>query len=129
MMPAAQLAPAEGLFESRPVGGDHARLRWTVGLPPERRVDDPQLLGVEVDLAQQRVNRELFVGGEMLIGQPAAALDPEQVRRWAARDQIAGRMACTWFFSRVRWRTMFARLATCRRNACVASSATHTDGR
>ena len=32
-MPAAQLAPAEGLFESRPVGGDHARLRWTVGLP------------------------------------------------------------------------------------------------
>ena len=34
-----------------------------------------------------------------------------------------------WFLSLVRCRTTFARRATCRRNACVSSSATHTDGR
>jgi hypothetical protein len=32
--------------------------------------------------------------------------------------------ACTWFFSRVRCRTMCARRATCRRRAWVSSSAT-----
>ncbi len=30
------------------------------------------------------------------------------------------RIACTWFFNRVRCRTMCARRATCRRSACVA---------
>src|ERR1039458_6825275 len=33
LMPAAQLCPAEGLFQSRPVGGDHALLRRPAGLP------------------------------------------------------------------------------------------------
>ena len=56
---------------------------------PQGGVDDPQLLVVKVDLAQQGVDRELLVGGQVLIGQPAAALDPEQVGCRAAWDQVA----------------------------------------
>ena len=57
--------------------------------PAERGVDDPQLLAVEVELAQQRLDRELLIGRERLVRQPAAALDPEQVRRRRLRDQVA----------------------------------------
>jgi hypothetical protein len=39
------------------------------------------------------------------------------------------RIDCTWFFSRVRCRTMWARRTTWRRSAKVASSGSHTDGR
>jgi hypothetical protein len=44
---------------------------------------------VKVQLAQQRIDRELLVGRQRLISQPAAALDAEQVRRGAARREIA----------------------------------------
>jgi hypothetical protein len=53
------------------------------------RVDDPQLLAVEVQLAQQRLHRVLLIGRQCLVGQPAAALDPEHVAERAARDQVA----------------------------------------
>ena len=39
------------------------------------------------------------------------------------------KIACTWFFNRVRWRTMCARRSTWRRNAAVAGSGRHTAGR
>ena len=39
------------------------------------------------------------------------------------------RIAWTWFFRRVRWRTMWARRSTCRRSALVAASGIHTAGR
>jgi hypothetical protein len=35
--------------------------------PAELRVDDPQLLGVEVELPQQRLDRVMLVGRQMLI--------------------------------------------------------------
>jgi hypothetical protein len=35
--------------------------------PAQGGVDDPQLLGVEVDLSQQRLDRELLVGRQVLI--------------------------------------------------------------
>ena len=57
--------------------------------PSQSGVDDPQLLGVKVDLTQQRVDRELLIGRQVLITKPAAALDPEQVRRRATWDQVA----------------------------------------
>ncbi len=35
--------------------------------PPERSVDDPQLLAVEVELAQQRLDGELLIGWQRLV--------------------------------------------------------------
>ena len=57
--------------------------------PAELGVDDPQLLRVEVELAQQRSDGELLIGRQRLASQPHATLDPEQVRRRATRDQVA----------------------------------------
>jgi hypothetical protein len=44
---------------------------------------------VEVQLPQQRDRDGQLVGRELLLGQPAPALVPEQIRRRAARDQVA----------------------------------------
>ena len=55
----------------------------------ELGVDDPQLLAMEIELTQQRLDRERLIGRQRLVGQPAAALDPEQIRGRAARDQVA----------------------------------------
>jgi hypothetical protein len=54
----------------------------------ELSIDDPQLLGVKVQLAQQRVNGQLLVRRQRLVRKPAAALDPEQISRRAPRDQV-----------------------------------------
>jgi hypothetical protein len=55
----------------------------------ELGVDDPQLLAVEVQLAQQRRDRLALVDRQGLLGQPAPALVTEQVGGRAARDQVA----------------------------------------
>jgi len=55
----------------------------------QRGVDDPQLLPLEVELAQQRLDRLALITRKILLGQPGPALDPEQVRERAARDQVA----------------------------------------
>ena len=55
----------------------------------ERGVDDPQLLPVEVELAQQRLDGELLIRRQRLVRQPAPALDPEQIRHRRLRDQVA----------------------------------------
>ena len=75
---------------------------------------------------------------------PAADLFGHKGRRWLAEqdlppDELAAagqrgirlrcKIACTWFFNRVRWRTTCARRSTCRRNAAVAGSGRHTAGR
>jgi len=44
---------------------------------------------VEIELAQQRLDCERLVGRQRLVGQPTTTLDPEQVSRRAARDQVA----------------------------------------
>lgn len=43
-------------------------------------VDEPQLLTVEVQLAQQRPDGLALVGGQPLFVKPAPALDAEQLR-------------------------------------------------
>jgi len=53
------------------------------------RVADPHFLGVNVDLSQQSIHGQLLISGQVLLGQPAAALDAEQVSGGAARDQVA----------------------------------------
>jgi hypothetical protein len=53
----------------------------------------------------------------------------EQIGGRQRGTRLRCRIACTWFFRRVRWRTICARRETCRRNAAVSSSATHTPGR
>lgn len=57
--------------------------------PAEFGVDDPQLLAVEVELAQQRPDRLELVLGQVLGGQPRPALVTEQVGGRAARDEVA----------------------------------------
>jgi hypothetical protein len=47
--------------------------------PAELGVDDPKLLAVEVELAQQRPDRLVLVLGQVLGGQPRPAFDAEQV--------------------------------------------------
>jgi hypothetical protein len=59
------------------------------GGPAELGVDDPQLLAVEVELAQQRLHGLVLVWGEVLGGQPGPALGAEQIRGRAARHQVA----------------------------------------
>jgi hypothetical protein len=44
---------------------------------------------VEVDLPQQRRDRRAFIGGQVLLGQPASTFVAEQIRRCAARHEIA----------------------------------------
>jgi hypothetical protein len=51
----------------------------------ELGVDEPQRLAVEVQLAQQRPGGLALVGRQLLLGQPAAIRDPEQVGDGAAR--------------------------------------------
>jgi hypothetical protein len=55
----------------------------------ELGIDDPQLLAVEVQLAQQRRDGLALIGRQRLLGQPAPALVAEQVSGGAARDQVA----------------------------------------
>jgi hypothetical protein len=43
---------------------------------------------MEVQLAQQRLDREVLIGRELLIAKPAAALDPEQIREGAASTRL-----------------------------------------
>jgi hypothetical protein len=57
------------------------------GDPRELLVDQRQLLAVEVQLAQQRRDGLALVGGQRLLGQPRAALAPEQV---GGRAALAG---------------------------------------
>ena len=57
--------------------------------PAQGGVDDSQLLGLEVKLAQQRLDRLPLIPGEVLLCQPGASFDPEQVGERAARDQVA----------------------------------------
>lgn len=61
---------------------------------PELDVDQAQLLGVEVELAQQRRRRGELIGGQLLLGEPGASLVPEQIRGRAARDQVPVREVC-----------------------------------
>jgi hypothetical protein len=46
---------------------------------------------MEVQLAQQRPHGLALVGGQLLLGEPAATLDPEQVGGRAARDHPSDR--------------------------------------
>ncbi len=55
----------------------------------ELGVDDPQLLAVEVELAQQCLDGQRLIRRQRLVREPAAALDPEQVRRRRLGDQVA----------------------------------------
>ena len=55
----------------------------------ELGVDQPQLLAVEVQLAQQRPDGPALVGGQLLLGQPAPTLDPEHIGGRAARHEVA----------------------------------------
>jgi hypothetical protein len=57
--------------------------------PSQSSVDDPQLLVVEVELTQQRLHSEVLVGREVLVAEPATALDAEHVRERAALNQVA----------------------------------------
>jgi hypothetical protein len=57
--------------------------------PAQRSVDDPPLLAVEVELAHQGLHGVVLVGWQVGIGEPAAALDPEQIRKRTARHQVA----------------------------------------
>ena len=52
-------------------------------------VDEPQLLAMEVELAQQRLGRLALIDGQRLLGQPRAALLAEQVGGRAARNEVA----------------------------------------
>ena len=53
--------------------------------PPEGGIDDPQLLPVEVQLAQQSRDGVVLIGRQRLRSQPAAALDPKHVAEWTPR--------------------------------------------
>lgn len=55
----------------------------------ELGVDELELLAVEVELAQQRPDGLALVGGQLLLGQPALALEAEQVGGRAARHEVA----------------------------------------
>ena len=55
----------------------------------QRGVDEPKLLGMEVQLTQQRPNRLTLIGGQRLLGQPPPALDAEQVGGRTTRHEIA----------------------------------------
>src|SRR5581483_4567232 len=87
---------ADGRNDRQRDGGVHARdrhqpfdLLTRQRDPPERSVDDPQLWAVEVELAQQRLDRERLIRWERLVREPAAALDPEQVSDWRPGHQVA----------------------------------------
>ena len=79
----ATVASTPGIVISRLTSGAASATRAELG------VDEPQLLGVEVQLTQQRRDGLALVGGQLLLGQPAPPLVPEQVGRRAARDQVA----------------------------------------
>jgi hypothetical protein len=99
------------------------------GSPAQVSVDQPEFTGVEVQLPPQGAGGVPLVRRQILPREPVTALDPEQVRGRAARHQVAAKIACTWFFSRVRCRTICARCSTCRHSALVAASGIHTGGR
>src|SRR4051812_17961223 len=65
------------------------RVRAAQRDPRQLGVDQPQLVAVEVQLAQQRRDRAARVGRQLLLGQPGPALAPEQVGGRAARHEVA----------------------------------------
>ena len=72
------------------------------------------------DSHSKRLGLKKFGGEQVLAGNIL-------VRQRGTRFRC--KIACTWFFNRVRWRTMCARRSTWRRNAAVAGSGRHTAGR
>ena len=45
--------------------------------PPKLGVHEPELLAVEVELSQERLDRPAFADGQLLLYEPSLALAPE----------------------------------------------------
>ena len=68
-------------------------------------------------------------GGSSWAASHLRPLIPNRSAAGQRGTRLRAKIACTWFFSRVRCRTICARCSTCRRSALVAASGIHTGGR
>jgi hypothetical protein len=95
----------------------------------ERAVDLRDLLVKEGDLAQATLDRVALVVGELEALQVAPSLLAREVVDLRSVERFRCSAAPISFFARVRWRTSWARRATQRRSALVASSGHQTSAR
>jgi hypothetical protein len=65
--------------------------------PAEFGVDDPQLLAVEVELAQQRPDRLVLVWGRSWVASQARPLVPNRSAAGQRPMRLRCRIDCTWF--------------------------------
>jgi hypothetical protein len=97
--------------------------------PPQLGIHQAELLSVEVQLPEVTSTACRSSDGRSCPASYARPLRPNRSAAGHRGRRLRWRMAWTWFFSLVRWRTMWARRATWRRRAWVPLSGIHTNGR
>ena len=95
----------------------------------ELALDDPQVVGEPVVLAQMPLHRILSSAGSGCASSQARPLGPSRSACGHGGTRWACRIDWMIVFSRARWRTIWLRRVTCRRRPSVRSSGTQTSGR